>query len=586
MKYQIMGRNAYMTNPIDIVLENRGIIDEEYRQLFLHPTPQVIHSHKLLKNIEKAVECLLKHLKKGSTIFIQIDPDVDGYTSSALLINYLKRVFPDVDIEVRVQEGKQHGIKNEWVEDYVDLVIVPDAGSNDIMEHKKLHNRGIDVIILDHHEFDTSGDNPYAIVVNNQDGQYPNKDFSGVGIVYKFCKELDLKLGIDLADEFIDLVALGNIADMMDTRNLETRYYILEGLKEENIKNPFIKALKEKQEYSLKGKFNIMSVAFYIAPLINATVRMGDMEEKTNMFKAFLETDEQMFYSYRGKEEWRPIAVEMARICTNVKARQGRARDKGFALIQERIAEKGLADNKILIVNATDMLDQTLTGLVAMQLVSEYKKPTILLRRMKDKDVKIEENGEEIVIPVFGGSARGYEKCSIRDFRQFCLDTGLFQLAQGHSNAFGIELTAENIIKANEMFNELLKDETFESVYDVDFAIPINELTKSIFRDLLEVNDLWGQGFGDCLVAITNIEIPTSTIELIGKSKNVLKFKIRDVEFVKFNSSEEEYEALTEGASVKMEVVGKLGVNEWNGETTPQVIIEDYNHKKSQNFIF
>lgn len=580
MKYQVVGSNKYMVSPINTILANRGIEGEEYKELFLNPTPQVVHSQKLLKNIDKGVECLIKHLNNNSTIFFQVDSDVDGQTSSALLINYLKRFKPDVDIEFRVHEGKQHGIKSEWVEDYVNLVIVPDAGTNDIIEHKKLKSRGIDVLILDHHEYEE--ESPYAIVINNQDGQYPNKNFAGVGIVYKFCKELDIELGVKLADEFLDLVALGNIADMMDTRELETRYYIMEGLKEENIKNPFIKALIDKQSYSLKGKYNIMSVAFYISPLINAMIRAGEYEEKKNMFKAFLEIDDMMLYSYRGKEEMRPIAVEMARICGNVKAKQGRWRDKGVKLILERIEEKGLMNNKVLIVNATDILDPNLTGLVAMQLVSKFNKPTILLRHMKD----IKDEKGNVIKQVFGGSARGYEKCSIEDFRQFCLDTELFEMCQGHANAFGVEVSGENIVKASEKFNELLTDETFESIYHVDFAVPVNQLTKTLIKDIVRLEKLWGQGFQEPYIAVTDVEIPTGNIELIGKSKNVIKFKVGDVEFVKFNSSEEEHAELTEGASVKIELVGRTSLNEWNDTITPQVIIEDYNYKKLQRFIF
>src|SRR5205085_11494007 len=111
----------------------------------------------------------------------------------------------------------------------INLVIVPDAGSNQFKEHKQLKERNIDVIVLDHHECnEESGD---AIVVNSQlSPDYPNKQFSGVGITYKFCKALDDKLGIKHADEYLDLVAIGNVADSQDMRSLETRYFVLKGL--------------------------------------------------------------------------------------------------------------------------------------------------------------------------------------------------------------------------------------------------------------------------------------------------------------------------------------------------------------------
>jgi single-stranded-DNA-specific exonuclease len=93
-------------------------------------------------------------------------------------------------------------------------------------------------------------------------------------MVYKFCSYIDELLNVDYADQFLDLVALGLIADMMDLRDYETRHLIIKGLS--NIRNPYFKGMVEKQAYSLKGEITPVGVAFYIAPYVNATVRMGD----------------------------------------------------------------------------------------------------------------------------------------------------------------------------------------------------------------------------------------------------------------------------------------------------------------------
>src|SRR5690606_8329401 len=118
--------NNYL-DPINTILENRGIEDI---QSFLNIDESVVIHWSKLKNIEKAVECLLKHIKNKSKIFIQTDSDVDGITSSAILINYLRRTFPNVNIVYRLHEGKQHGIILDTIPNDVDLVIIPDAGSN------------------------------------------------------------------------------------------------------------------------------------------------------------------------------------------------------------------------------------------------------------------------------------------------------------------------------------------------------------------------------------------------------------------------------------------------------------------------
>lgn len=90
----------------------------------------------------KQRECLIKHLRKKARIFIQVDSDVDGVTSSSIIINYIKRVFPEANIEWRMHEGKQHGIILETIPEGVDLVLIPDAGSNQFEEHLVLRQKG------------------------------------------------------------------------------------------------------------------------------------------------------------------------------------------------------------------------------------------------------------------------------------------------------------------------------------------------------------------------------------------------------------------------------------------------------------
>lgn len=111
------------------------------------------------------------------------------------------------------------------------LVITPDSSSNEVAEHISLQAMNIDVIVLDHHEAPHDLTDP-AIIVNNHMCDYPNKGLSGVGIVYKFCKVLDSVLKVSYADDFLDLVALGMVADMMDMRELETRYLTWKGMQQ------------------------------------------------------------------------------------------------------------------------------------------------------------------------------------------------------------------------------------------------------------------------------------------------------------------------------------------------------------------
>lgn len=568
MRYKLIGVNDYLINPIKTILNNRGITDIEK---FLNLDESVVNDWRLLKNIEKAVDCLLTHIKAKSNIFVQVDSDADGYTSSAILINYLKSIFPNINIKWELQEGKEHGIILNKVPSETNLVIVPDSGSNQYEIHSALKKRGIDVIVLDHHECEKESED--AIVVNNQlSPEYPNKNFSGAGIVYKFCKAIDEHLGVNKADYFLDLVAVGNIGDVMDMRELETRYYVLKGL--ENINNSFIQALLRQQEYSIKGVVNITSIAFYIVPLINAAIRVGDKEDKVDMMKSFLESNETVFNEKKDMNE--TIQVATARRLYNLKNKQNRLRDKGVELIEKRIEEKGLLSNKALIVNVTDILDKNLTGLVATQISKKYKRPVLLIRQ-KDNST------------IFGGSARGYEKGVLKDFKQFLQDINKFIFCEGHKNAFGFEIEAEKLIEVNNIINDLLKDVEIDvDKYEVDFIIPLEKLNPEIIYSIHKLRDIWGNNIEEPLIAVTNITVNKDDIQLLGKNKNTFKFKCRDIEFIKFNYNEETFNKLFNGECFVIEVVGKCSVNQWDGKEIPQFIIEDFNilEVKKKEWVF
>ena len=569
MQYKLLGKNDYLMNPMNVILHNRNI---ENIEEFLNVNKNHTYHYSRLKNIDKAINCLLSHLENNNIIFIQIDADFDGFSSSALLYNYIKLIYPNSNIIWAIPEGKEHGVIIEKIPENVSLVIIPDAGSNQFKEHKILKEKGIECIVLDHHQVEKESEN--AIIVNNQICDYPNKYFSGVGIVFKFCEALDEKLNVNFANNFLDLVACGNIADVMDLRSLETRYYVLEGLRK--INNPFILSLLEKQSYSTKGIINIISIAFYIAPLINACVRFGTQEEKENMFKAFIGSDETLPYKKRGETEeiQQHITEAMARICVNVRAKQNRERDKNLQVIEERIKEKNLLNNKILIVDVTEILESTLTGLVATQLAEKYKRPVILLRYNEKKNH-------------FGGSARGYDKGVIKDVKQFLLDSKKFLYALGHPNACGIGITFNNIIEVNDLFNKQLKDVVFEDIYDVDFVLPVSGINKDFVLSINKYGDIWGGGIDEPLIAFTGMIIITDDVAILGKEKNTIKFTYRDIEFIKFNCKEEQIDNIkNNGKTVEIDVVGRCKVNEYKGNVSAQVMISDFNVKQTKKFVF
>lgn len=308
----------------------------------------------LLDNIGEAVELFLSHFDNNDKIQVLVDEDVDGNCSAAMMYSYIKRLNKDYPVEyILHNRTKAHGLEGLDNDVIVDkntkLLIVPDAGTNDVEACKTLKDRGIDILILDHHEQakDKEGnliDNPYALIVNNQMSEfYTNKNFCGAGIVYKFLKALDDFLWCEYADDFLDLVALANISDVMDMRSPETKYLVEVGL--HNISNKFFQALINAQEYSMGGVINIHNIQWYATPILNGCTRFGSPEEKELMFKAFIEQDAWFEYKKRATKD-KPAEViqesiydRAARLAKNAKARQDKSREKSVQMIFDQIGE-------------------------------------------------------------------------------------------------------------------------------------------------------------------------------------------------------------------------------------------------------
>ena len=574
MTYELISPRT-CSSSIEQVLYNRGIPLKDIPH-YLNTTDEDILNPLLLDNIEDAAKMLVRHISAGSKVLVQVDSDVDGLTSSAVLINYLNELFPSFvqnNISYRLHDGKQHGIILDSIDSETKLVIAPDASSNDYEIHEELSKRGIDVLVLDHHEADKVSE--YACVVNNQLCDYPTKSLSGVGIVYKFCSYLDLLLGNDKARRFEDLVALGLIADMVSLKDFETRHLITLGLKK--INNPFFKLMVEKQAFSLGDLITPVGIAFYIAPYMNAMCRSGTQEEKKLMFEAMLE-----FKSYeilpstkRGCKGQTETRVEQAcRTCTNVKNRQTRSRDQSTETIEQLIEEQNLLENKILVIklDKKHAIDVNLTGLIANRLMAQYQRPVMLLN-------EVEEDGKIY----WRGSCRGYDKSALKDFRAFLEESGLTEWNHGHANAFGSSVADENFEALIKYSNEKLKDFDFTPKYNVDIIFDYNDIIPEDVMDIADYRRLWGQTVEEPFVVVENVPVYADNLALMKGT--TLKITTPAMELIKFGSSNEEYESLySKLGCVIINVVGTCEINSWNGR--PQIKISDYEIIKKQQYYF
>lgn len=549
------------------VLHNRGVKNP---CKYLHLTDDVVYSYKLLDNIDNAVRCFCKVAPEESRkVHIIVDSDVDGYTSSAIMYMYLKTVCPMWEVTYSLHDKKQHGLSEDiTIPKDTQLLIIPDAGSNDVEQCCKLkeENALLDIIILDHHIIEI--DNPYAIIVNNQKGNYPNKELSGVGITYKFVQALDDEWFNFESEKYLDLVALGNIGDMMDIRSYETKRIIDKGLS--SVCNPLFKALIKKQFDSIHNRVNIHNVQFYIVPLINALIRMGSQEEKDLMFQAFIEQTQYFDYKPRNKpaiEE--SIYDRVARFCNNAKARQRNAINKALSNVYNVINNSSSLNDKVLLVNITHMgIDESLTGIMAMKIAEKYKKPTLCLR-------KVQEDG------LFRGSGRNYKNSSCDNFKELLAKTDTFKLVQGHDNAFGVEIYGKNVKKTIYELNSLpIKN---ESVILCDFIITADFMDTGVVKRIDDSVDIYGQNIDEPIILVTNLLVKKSQFNLMGKQFNNWRIETDNgVSFVKFgvdNASDalcNLFDDFSDTEEVILNVVGKTNINVFNGIITCQFIVDDY----------
>lgn len=582
MEYKLIHPINESYTPTQQILTNRGIPLSEIDH-YLHPVPSDNLDPKLLRNLEPAAACLIQHIQQlikdpNNAIWIIVDCDCDGYTSSACLLNYIHLRFPSIvdRIFIKFHSGKQHGLADISIQPSKgDLIICPDAASNDYEIHRICKDLGVDVLVLDHHiaEYES----PYAIVVNNQLCDYPTKSLSGVGIVYKFCQYLDSIFGDNKADQLLDLVAVGLTGDMMDQRDIETHYLTQIGLKQ--LRNPFIAGMADKNSYSIGDTISPYKVAFYIVPLINSITRVGTMEEKQLLFDSMLDWKAyNLIPSTKrgaGPSAKETILAQALRVATNVKNRQTTAQDSSLATVQKIIEENDLLQHKVLIIQLESAsFDRGITGLIANKLMAIYQRPVGLL-------IKTYVDGKL----AWSGSARGYSKGEFHNFRQLCRNSGLVFLAEGHEEAFGLGIYDENINAFIKYCDEQLKDTKFEPCYKVDYIYNLSTLKAADILEIGKMIPLWGQEVDEPLIAIEHVKITASNIALM---KSTLKITLPDgIEVIKFRSSEDEYNTLfTENGSVTINIVGTCGINSYFGRMTPQILIEDYEIVDKQDWYF
>lgn len=530
-----------------------GIEDVEE---FKNPMGKYVGDIREYSAIERKVKVFKEYLDKISRhpfkIAIIQDCDLDGICSASLTYFMLIRfgVHPE-QIVVLYHTDKSHGLTNEIMKQLTDplirMVIIPDAGSNDVnqIQYLMYHEMQM-VIVLDHHEIDkiniakldTLQRRPNFILVNNQLENRTNKSLCGTGVVFKFFQALELAVASDDKQTFtkyIDIVALANIADVMDMRNLENIIFNRWGLWRD-VKNPFLKELCIKY-CSKYDHISPEDIAWNIAPKLNAVCRSDDQETKAMVFEAFCEI----------RNDYDDVIKAIER-CYRYQ------RETCKKMYEKLISESNLENNygKVVII----FCDNTpYTGLIANKLMEHYNKPILLVH---------EDDGLCI------GSCR-----SPIPIREKIASFPNIVFAQGHEHAFGVCWKKSD--------TRILVDylESLELDYDQEITVASildpSHIPTWLFRVTEEYTRCWGTGVESPKFCIPRIRINAKDIKALGNG-NTLKFTYKDVDYLKFFALNNDKERLEIGKNKPLiiDLIGSLGVNLYQGKERLQVKIDKF----------
>lgn len=520
--------------------------DDRYMGNFKHlPIPFIKSTYELFGSISD-----------NKKIGILVDNDADGFTASSLLYRFITTNLKYHNIVYIITEGKTHGLSTDAMEEVyekeVEFLIIPDAASNDKDQIEELIDSDINVLVLDHHEVNIK-DVP-SVVINNQLLEGVNKNFTGVGMVYLFCKiYCNEFLSRDVVDKYLDLVTLGQTGDVSNIADPEIRYLTYTGVR--NINNPFIKAVMER-----KGIDNptTRDWSFSIISMINAVTRIGTLEEKQRLFEAMItDSKETETIEIRKKNrktgKFDKIPTEMtlpeivAKQCESIKTKQ----DK---IVKDAIKNiEFLYNEKIIVAVSDDNSPSSINGLVAMKLADKYRKPVMVGKFKND---------------YFSGSIRAQNI----DFKSILLRSGLFNFVQGHSQAAGFSINETNL----EDLYEYLDNYKFKTnnKYEVDVLTD-----KPNESDIIQVElnkDVLGGAIQYPLFGYEEIEFNK---RCINKRGSVLSFFDDNVTFVLFNAPDgikEEIDNNIVNNKITMNIVGEPRINKFGNKEQSQIVIKDY----------
>ena len=579
-KIKNIARDAGVSEVVARLIYNRGHESAVAAERFMNPVVTTLHSPFLLKDMDRACARVLRAVEAGEKITVYGDYDVDGVTSVTMLYLYLKSLGADVNYYIPLRAKEGYGVSTAAIdtlkENGTQLIITVDTGITANKEVEYARSLGIDTVVTDHHE--CHGELPEACAVVNPhrpDCTYPFCELAGVGVVFKLVCGLEISRdnGLDemasikrICDDYIDLVAVGTIADVMPLVD-ENRVIVKYGLAliEEDARvglAALIEAASNAaatrpaagvaEKVQKKRKINSGFISFSIAPRINAAGRISSASKAVELLLC------------QNPDEAARLADELCEINLQRQREENNIAEEAYRQIEESHDFK----NDKIIVLENDSWQQGIIGIVSSRITEKYGLPSILISFAGATD------GDSDPHDVGKGSGRSVKGINLVGALDYCKEH-LVQFG-GHELAAGLSVMRCNIPEFRKMINDYARENFSDDIFTVrceaDCELSADELSMDIVDELAALEP-FGVANPNPQFVVKNMTLERVISMGAGKhSKLMLANEGKSFTAVCFGMSASSMEYHF-GESI--DLLCQLSINEYRGQKSLQLIAQD-----------
>ena len=557
--FQAIGEKFHIDPVIARLIRNRDVTDESKIREYLTGTIEGLPSPWLMKDMRKAVDILKEKISAQAKIRIIGDYDIDGVTSTYVLLKGLTRIGGKVDTYIPDRVADGYGIHEHLInraeEDGIDTIVTCDNGIAAAAEIDMARKKNMTVIVTDHHEIPYREINgtrqvllpPANAILNpkQSDCDYPEKGLCGAVVAFKLIIALYEEYGISRKEleDYYELAAIATVGDVMDLQG-ENRILVKEGLR--RLKDTENIGLRELIRANGLEDMKITSyhVGFVLGPCINASGRLDTAARSLALLNA------------KDREKAARLAGDLTALNQSRKALTEKGKEEAIQMVETT----SLGQDRVLVIFLPDC-HESIAGIIAGRIREKYHRPSIVLTR-----------GETGI----KGSGRSIEGYSMFEELVKCAD--LMTQFGGHPMAAGLSMEEKNVEEFRRRLNEncTLTEEDLRPKVIIDVPMPVSYITRELIEQI-SLLEPFGKGNTKPVFAQKGLRVLESRV--FGKNRNVAKVKLMDpsgtvMDGVYFGEAEEFVRFIDGKDSISVTYYPEINI--FRGRESIQIVIQNY----------